>query len=157
VPCTFNDTEEGLYVEYCSSVICLTLSFLLWYDPHKCSGIILNRKLSWADKVNYTVQKAWKALHFITYVLKNGNSNPKSLAYKSLVCLILEYGSLSWDLYREGQINVLDHVQKKEAKFANHMIHLGRETLLWRRKIACICAISKHALENRHGHLQGTG
>jgi hypothetical protein len=29
VLCTFNDTEEGLHVEYCSSVTCLMLSFLL--------------------------------------------------------------------------------------------------------------------------------
>ena len=31
--------------------------------------IILCRDLSWADEVNYTVQKAWKALHFIMCVL----------------------------------------------------------------------------------------
>jgi len=59
------------------------------------------------------------------------------------VRLILEYASLSWDLYREGQINVLDHVQKKAAKFANHTNDSGWETLLQRRKIACICALFK--------------
>jgi hypothetical protein len=52
VLCTFNDTEEGLHVEYCSSVTCLMLSFLLWYDPRKYLGIILNSELSWADQVN---------------------------------------------------------------------------------------------------------
>jgi hypothetical protein len=30
----------------------------------KCFGIILRSDLSWADQVNYTVMKAWKALHF---------------------------------------------------------------------------------------------
>jgi len=30
----------------------------------KYIGIILNSDLSWADLVNYTVKKAWKALHF---------------------------------------------------------------------------------------------
>ena len=43
----------------------------------------------------------------------------KSLAYSSLVCLILKYGAVCWDLFREGQINVLDQVQKKAAKFGN--------------------------------------
>ena len=57
--------------------------------------------------------------------------------------LILEYGSLSWDLYREGQINVLDYVQKKAAKFANHMNDSGWEILPQCRKIACICALFK--------------
>jgi hypothetical protein len=55
----------------------------------KYLGIII-RDLSWADLVNYTVRKAWKALHFVMRVLKKGNSNTKSLAYASLVRPILE-------------------------------------------------------------------
>jgi len=61
------------------------------------------------------VKKAWKALHFTMQILKKGNSNTKSLTYMSLVCPILEYGATCWDPYREGQITVLDRVQKKAA------------------------------------------
>jgi hypothetical protein len=32
--------------------------------------IILRSYLSWADQVNYTVKKAWKALHFTMRILK---------------------------------------------------------------------------------------
>jgi hypothetical protein len=32
--------------------------------------IILRRDLSLADQVNYTVRKAWKALHFTMHILK---------------------------------------------------------------------------------------
>ena len=53
--------------------------------------------LSWTDHVNYTAEKAWKALHFTMCILKKGNSNMKSLAYMSLVCLILEYRAACWD------------------------------------------------------------
>jgi len=42
-------------------------------------------------------------------ILKKGNSNTESLAYMSLVHLILEYGAACWDLYREGQINMGPH------------------------------------------------
>jgi hypothetical protein len=42
--------------------------------------IIISSDLSWADQVNYTVQKAWKALYFIMRILKKKNSNTKSLA-----------------------------------------------------------------------------
>jgi len=35
----------------------------------KYLGIIIRRDLSWADQLNYTVQKAWKALHFIMHIL----------------------------------------------------------------------------------------
>jgi len=86
----------------------------------KYLGIILRSDLSWGDQVNYTVKKAWKALHFTMRMLKKGNSNTKRLAYMSLVCPILEYGAACWDPYREGQISALDRVQKKGAKFAHH-------------------------------------
>jgi hypothetical protein len=52
-------------------------------------------------------------------ILKKGNSNTKILAYKLLAHPIFQYGAACWDPYREGQINVLDHVQKKAAKFEN--------------------------------------
>ena len=56
---------------------------------------------------------------------------------------ILEYGASCWDLYREGQINALDRVQKKAAKFAYPMNDSVWETLTQRRKIARICALFK--------------
>jgi hypothetical protein len=31
--------------------------------------------LSLADQVNYTVQKAWRALHFVVRIVKKGNKN----------------------------------------------------------------------------------
>jgi len=46
----------------------------------KYLGIILRSDLSWGDQVNYTVKKAWKALHFTIRILKTSNSNTKSLA-----------------------------------------------------------------------------
>jgi hypothetical protein len=57
------------------------------------AGIILRSDLSWADQVNYTVKKVWKALHFTMRKLKKGNSNTKCLAYISLVRPIIEYGA----------------------------------------------------------------
>ena len=92
-------------------------------------------------QVNYTVKKAWKALHFTMRILKKGNSNTKSLAYMSLVRPILEYGAACWDPYREGQISALDMVQKKAAKFAHHRKSPNWETLASRRKLSRICAL----------------
>jgi len=36
----------------------------------KYLGIILRSNLNWADHVNYTVKKAWKALYFIKRIPK---------------------------------------------------------------------------------------
>ena len=43
----------------------------------KYLGIFLRSDLSWSDQVNYTVKKAWKALHFTMRILKKANSNKK--------------------------------------------------------------------------------
>ena len=41
----------------------------------KYLGTVLRSDLSWADEVNYTVKKDWKALHFTVRILKRCNSN----------------------------------------------------------------------------------
>jgi hypothetical protein len=73
----------------------------------KYLGIIIGSDLSWANQVNNTVQKAWRTLHFVMRIVKKGNKNMKSIAYKSLVRLILEHWAACWGPYRECQINVL--------------------------------------------------
>jgi hypothetical protein len=55
----------------------------------KYLGIILRSDLSWTDRVNYTVIKAWKALYFTMRILNKGNSNTKRLDYTSLARPIL--------------------------------------------------------------------
>jgi len=109
----------------------------------KYLGIILLSDLIWEDQVNYTVKKAWKALHFTMRILKKGNNSTKSLAYMSLVRPILVYGAACWDPYREGQISALDRVQKKAARFAHHRKNPNWETLASRRKLSRICALFK--------------
>jgi hypothetical protein len=76
-------------------------------------------------------------------ILRKGNSDTKSLACVSLVRPILEYGAACWDPYREGQINALDRVQKKAAKFVNHKISPNWESLASRRKVSRLCALYK--------------
>jgi hypothetical protein len=52
-------------------------------------------------------------------------------------------GAACCDPYREGQINALDRVQKKAAKFAHHGNESNWETLTGRRKLAHFCALFK--------------
>ena len=113
-------------------------------EANSCKYLqILRSDLSWADHVNYRVKKAWKALHFNMRILKKGNSNTKSLAYVSLVRPILQYGASCWDPYREGQINALDRVQKKAAKFVRHKISPNLKSLASRRKVTRLGALYK--------------
>ena len=97
----------------------------------KYLGIIMRSDLSWADQVNYMVKKGMESSTLCNANTKKGNSNTKSLAYRSLVRPILKYGAACWDPYREGQISALDNVQKKAAKFAyNTKVRTGKN---WRR------------------------
>jgi hypothetical protein len=82
-------------------------------------------------------------LHFVMRVLKEGNRNTKSLAYTSLVCPILEYGSACWGPFTEGQIYALDRLQKKAARFTNRMKNSDWETLAQHRTISHLCKIFK--------------
>jgi hypothetical protein len=61
----------------------------------------------------------------------------------SFVRPTLEYGSVCWNLCREGQINALDRVQKRAAQFTNHTRDPDWETLAQRRKITRLCALFK--------------
>jgi len=109
----------------------------------KYLGIITRNDLSWDDQVNYTVQKVWRALHFVLRIVKKGNTNTNSLASTSLVRTILEYGAACWDPHSECQISALDRVQNKAAKFAHHLGGSDWESLAQRRKTARMCALYK--------------
>jgi hypothetical protein len=131
-----------------SKVVCFTrarvkepLNYTLWDtvipEASSCKylRVILRSDLSWSDQVNYTVKKAWKALHFTMRILKKGNSNPKSLAYTSSVRPIPEYGAACWDPYREGQINALTRCKRKRLNLhttgTNRTWKPGRSARRW--------------------------
>jgi hypothetical protein len=81
----------------------------------------------------------------ILRILEKGNSNTKSLTYTSLVRSILETGATC----REGQMNALDRMQNKAAKFAHHRNDSKWDTWVQCRKIACICALFKACMGER--------
>jgi len=95
------------------------------------------------DQVNYIVQKAWKALHFVMRVLKTGNRNTKSLAHTSLVRPILEYGAACWDPCTAGQINASDRVQMKPFNLLIIRRNATGKPSAKRSTIARLCALFK--------------
>jgi len=105
--------------------------------------ITIRSDLSWADRVNYKVQKAWRALYFLMRIVKKGNKNMKRLAYTPLLRPILEYGAACFDPYRKCQISASGCVQNKAAKFAHHSGGSDWESLAQRRKIGRMCALYK--------------
>jgi hypothetical protein len=77
----------------------------------KYLGKIIRSDLKWADHVNYTLRKAWKAFHFTMHIFKKGNNNTKRLAYTALMRPILEHGAVCWEPYKESQVSTLNRVK----------------------------------------------
>ena len=73
----------------------------------------------------------------------------KRLAYTALLGLILEYGAVCCDPYREGQVSALNRVQKRVTKFANNVNESGWEALAQHRLIARMCALFKAYTKGR--------
>jgi hypothetical protein len=57
--------------------------------------------------------------------------------------VILEYGAVCRDTYRERQVGALNRVQRRAAKFANNADRTGRESLEERIMVSRLCALFK--------------
>ena len=80
-------------------------------------GVTLDNKLSWGNHVDNTVAKASRTLGFLRRNLWFCPKEVKTLAYTTLVRPQLEYATCAWDPYKITQINKLERVQRKAARF----------------------------------------
>ncbi|KAJ4450085.1 hypothetical protein ANN_01492 [Periplaneta americana] len=53
----------------------------------------------------------------IKQIIKGSNRKSEELAYKTLVRPIMKYGAVGWDPYRQNQIDSIEKVQSKGAKY----------------------------------------
>ncbi|KAJ4447371.1 hypothetical protein ANN_09377 [Periplaneta americana] len=117
----------------------------------KYLGIYLSNKLGWEEQITNNTRKAWKTLHFSMRILKKSNRRSKELAYKTLVRPIMEYGAVGWDPYRQNQIDSIEKVQRKAAKYVKMgkghgeeiVKDLGWEFLKSRRRKTRLTALFK--------------
>jgi hypothetical protein len=101
--------------------------------------------MSWNAHVDATVKKANNSLSFLRRNLTRCPQDIKAQCYKSLVRPILEYASAAWDPYTTKNIQQLEAVQRRAARFvtgdykttsstSNMIKALGWEPLQERRK-----------------------
>ncbi|KAJ4447467.1 hypothetical protein ANN_09474 [Periplaneta americana] len=95
----------------------------------KYLGVYLNSKLSWGEHVDNVTGKAWRALHFIMRILRKANPKSREIAYLTLVRPLMEYGTTCWDPYRIYQINSLERIQYRAAKFVKGKREDGNDTI----------------------------
>ena len=120
----------------------------------KFLGVTIAQDLDWDLHVHNITTKANRTLGFLRRNLKVSNIRLKEIAYKAMVRPILEYACTVWDPYKEGQIKIIENVQRRSARFilnrykqttsvTNLLNHLGWTSLQSRRKIARLTMLYK--------------
>ena len=84
---------------------------------HPYLGVELTRDLNWNKHISNIVGKANRSLGFVRRNLSNCPEEIKKQAYYALVRPYLEYASSVWDPHVQKQINDIEAVQRRAARF----------------------------------------
>ena len=83
-------------------------------------GVIHQQDGTLSRHIEETVKKANRTLGFLCRNLKIGSKRTKNLAYKTLVRPILEYASPVWDPHQKQDIDEIEKVQRRAARFVQN-------------------------------------
>ena len=84
----------------------------------KYLGVTIADDLTWSPHIDDTTKKANQTLGFLKRNLRVHNKDLKSVAYKTLVRLYLEYASTVWCPHHDKDINKVEAVQRRAARWA---------------------------------------
>jgi len=88
--------------------------------PHeKYLGVTMQSNATWEKHINNTTSKATKTLGFLRRNLRTAPKHIKATAYTSMVRPQLEYASTVWDPHQANQIDQIEKVQRRAARFVN--------------------------------------
>jgi len=83
----------------------------------KYLGVTFTDDLSWSTHISEVAKRANQKLGFVKRNLRGCPTKCKALAYISLVRSGMEYAALIWDPYLKKDINLLERVQNKSARW----------------------------------------
>jgi len=82
-------------------------------------GVTISSDLRWREHIDGVAAKANRILGLLRRNIRECPIDTKSLAYKSLVLPILEYASAAWDPYRGTDVQKLEQIQRRAARFVH--------------------------------------
>ena len=104
----------------------------------KYLGIVIDSSLKWKQHYQEIRKKANGVLALLQRNFSNCPPNIKSKCYTTLVRPLLEYGCQVWDPGYQGDIDSLEKIQKRGARFATGNYkrergnsNINREALGW--------------------------
>ncbi len=80
-------------------------------------GIHIQDNLKWSKQAQHAASKASRTLGFIKRNFHHASANIKEKLYHTLVRPHLEYGIAAWDPYYTKDINIIEKVQRRAARF----------------------------------------
>ena len=80
-------------------------------------GISLSNDLTWSNHISQVTKKAYQKLGFVRRNLPGAPSRSKATAYKCLIRPGMEYAAPIWDPYLQQDIDSLEKVQRKAARW----------------------------------------
>ncbi|MEW8548082.1 MAG: reverse transcriptase family protein, partial [Candidatus Thiodiazotropha sp.] len=86
-------------------------------DCSKYLGVNISEDLAWKKHVDNTAAKASRTLGFLRRNLRDCRKEVRSAAYSAMVQPTLDYAATSWDPYNKDDINTLEKVQRRGARF----------------------------------------
>ena len=141
-----------------SPVYYLGTDLLSTFTSHTYLGITVSSDLKWHEHISNICLKATRTLDFVRRNTYCCSQEAKNLAYLSLVRPHLEYATAAWDPYMAKDIQQLERVQRRTARFVKKDYRyttnvtglfddLGWFPLFERRKHSCLTVFHK-ALNN---------
>ena len=84
----------------------------------KYLGVTIDQKLNWHEHINNVVKKGNSVLGFLRRNLTNCPIAVKSSCYQTYLRPVLEYASVVWSPHYQTDIDRLEMVQRRSARFA---------------------------------------
>ena len=89
----------------------------------KYLGVTITSDFKWNTHISKITAKASKNLGFLKRNLQTKSTNIKDRAYKALVRPLLEYATTIWDPYTASNINRLEMIQRRSARYVLNRHH----------------------------------
>ena len=83
-------------------------------------GVTISKDLSWNTHINNITNSANKTLGFVKRNVVIKNKDIKTMAYNSLVRPQVEYASAVWSPYTKENINEIEKVQRRAARWVTN-------------------------------------
>jgi hypothetical protein len=96
---------------------------LLELPDIKYLGIQIDSKLDWSKHISNITSRGYSKIGFLRRNLKGCPSKLRDTAYISLIRPTLEYGCTIWEPHQKSNVQKLEKVQRKAARFVSGLYH----------------------------------